>query len=280
MSAPILSIQSAVSYGYVGNSAAVFPMQRMGFDVWAVHTTCLSNHVGYPTNGGYTPGVDQLRSQLDGLVRLPQFAELGCVLTGYLASAELAHELADFIEELRLTREDIRFICDPVMGDHGRVYVPLDLVECFQERLCPMADMIVPNAFELGLLAGFTIETLSDAKQAARHLSAELGAAVVATGIHTHPDHQHIVACQDDHLLVVRAPHIEGRFAGSGDVFTALLTAWTRKGYPLYEALVRATSAMTTIIEYPAAAGGGELRLIAAQDELRERREDVVLVGP
>ncbi|HKW52725.1 MAG TPA: pyridoxal kinase, partial [Stellaceae bacterium] len=151
----ILSIQSAVAYGHVGNSAAVFPLQRLGHEVWPVDTVQLSNHTGYREARGRAWDAETLAEVIHGIGERGAFRHCDAVLSGYLGGAALGEVVLEAVVQVKTANPVARYCCDPVIGDdHSGVFVRPGIVEFFRDRALPMADIITPNRFELSLLAG------------------------------------------------------------------------------------------------------------------------------
>lgn len=279
----VLSIQSWVSYGYVGSAVAVFALQRMGFEVWPVHTARYSSHLGYAgCRGGATP-VEECEALLEGLGQVGAMASLGAVVTGFLGSAAHWSVVERALGEAPTTA--LR-VCDPVMGDQGRFYVPQELVAVYQREALQCADVLTPNQFELGVLSGSgaSTGTRQEALEAAAVLSARStrGALVVGKGIAQEGDAAHlwIVAARGSARWVVRSPRIQRGFTGSGDLFTAVLTAQLMRGREVGEALRLAASITLDVLEVTACRPPRqELALIEAQRCFGRdvARDDIVL---
>ena len=171
----ILSIQSAVAYGHVGNSAAVFPLQRLGFEVWPVNTVLFSNHTGYGAWRGRVVGLDWVEEIIEGIAERGAIPRTRAVLSGYLGDPSLGEAVLRVVARVRAERPDMLYACDPVMGDEGRgFFVRPGIPEFFRDHAVPAADIVTPNQFELAWLAGRPVDGLDDALAAA--------AAVRATG--------------------------------------------------------------------------------------------------
>ncbi|MES1914077.1 MAG: hypothetical protein MHM6MM_006209, partial [Cercozoa sp. M6MM] len=166
----VLSVQSHVVHGCVGNRAALLPLQLHGFEVDVVNTVQLSNHTGYEIATGTRFEGEQLRELMRGLRENRLLRHCSHVLTGYVGSASLLQAVADVVAELRAARPSLRFVCDPVMGDDGELYVPPELVDIYRERLVPLATVLTPNQTEAELLVGQSINSVDDAFRALRHL--------------------------------------------------------------------------------------------------------------
>ncbi|MEM1348138.1 MAG: pyridoxal kinase, partial [Myxococcota bacterium] len=229
----VLSIQSFVAYGHVGNAAATFPLRRLGVDVVALNTVTFSSHPGYAGWKGRVHPASELTDLLDGLEDSGLLATCTAVLSGYQGSHENAHVTLQAVRRVRAHHPDALYVCDPVIGDHGRVYVDPALPDFFAEDAAPTADILVPNAFEASLLSGVPITHDASARRAADILQAAQGGAVLITGVvwpHDGVPHQHVYVTTPGGQWRVRAPHIERVFVGTGDAFTALLTGWVLRG--------------------------------------------------
>lgn len=276
MSEGILSIQSAVAYGHVGNSAAVFPLQRLGFEVWPVNTVLFSNHTGYGVWRGRPVAIELIREVLQGVEERGAFARTRALVTGYLGSPELGEAIVETLDKVREARPGAVYACDPVMGDVGRgFFVRPGIPELFRDRIVPLADLITPNQFELAWLAGEEIRNVADACRAAAAVRARGPRLVVATSVMDaeRPGELAVVADTEEGSWAVRTPHLDVALNGTGDVFTALLLGhWLLTG-DVATALGNAVSAMFSLVEATFEARSRELVLIAAQDQLvRPRR--------
>ncbi len=274
----ILSIQSHVAYGHVGNASAVFPMQRLGFEVWPVHTVQFSNHVGYPDWAGQVFSAEHVRQVIDGIERRGVFGDCAAVLSGYIGDAALAEAVLHAVERVRAANPDALFACDPVMGDTDvGLYVAPDIVEEMRRRAVPAADLITPNQFELEQLTGITVEHLDDALAAARQALAMGPRMVLVTSLRheaTPDDAIEMLVMTAETCLRVRTPFLtmEPMPHGSGDAVCALFLAHLlRRGEgpeAIAGALGDAAAAIFAIMAASARAATGELALIDAQDEL------------
>ena len=155
----------------VGNKAAVFPLQLLGFDVDFVNSVHFSNHTGY--ENGLTGDVlqgDQLRDILHGLNNNSLLEDVGYLLTGYIGSTSFLKAVLEVVDKLRSSADGVRYICDPVLGDDGKFYVPPELVQVYKESLIPLADVVTPNQFEVEQLTGISVTTMEDARKACKVL--------------------------------------------------------------------------------------------------------------
>lgn len=220
----VLSIQSHVAMGHVGNSASTPVWQALGVDVWGVSTVLYSSHPGWPNWQGHTTDTAHLEALLDGLFYRWDARPAQAIVSGFFGSAEQVEPVAHFIRRVRDAHGPVPFICDPVLGDHGKFYVDRQIKDAMVEHLFPLASTLLPNQSELGWLTDQRIKTLSQARVAADELASQHQCEVVTTGVreddvlyvvHTAP---HQIPTQ------VQTPYHPFYFAGCGDVFGALFT--------------------------------------------------------
>lgn len=267
----ILSIQSHVSYGHVGNSAAVFPLQRLGFEVWPIMTVLFSNHTGYGAFRGRPVGADWQREILAGLEERGALARTRAVLSGYLGDPATAEVVVEAVERVRRHRPDAVYACDPVIGDDGRgVFVRPGIPELLRDRILPLATLVKPNRFELSHLTGIEVRTLDDALEAARSLRARGPELVVVTSLSL-PDREGALGMLADSAAgswVVWTPRLPVTLNGTGDVFAALLLGeWLLTRDP-EKALARTASAVYGLVEATWRAESRELLLVEAQEAI------------
>jgi pyridoxine kinase len=271
---PVLSIQSHVAYGHVGNSAAVFPLQWLGFEVWPVHTLQFSNHVGYPDAGGEIFSARQVRDVIDGIARRGVLASCEAVLSGYLGTAALGEAVLEAVARVRAENPDARYLCDPVIGDAEKgAYVKDDIPGLFRERLLPVATIVTPNRFELEHLTGTSVRGPEDAIATARRLLEQGPEIVVVTGLEdpkAGPGQIETLAATAGAAWRVATPRlaVEPMPHGGGDAFAALFLGHILKGAEVPEALARAAAAIFGLFAATLRSGAGELELIAAQDQI------------
>jgi len=267
----ILSIQSSVAVGHVGNSAAVFPMQRLGFEVWAVPTVLFSNHPGYESHRGATVPIKTMRAMVDGIDQLDHFAHCDAVLSGYLGSVETGKFVIESVERIKSENKDTLYMCDPVIGDMTRrVYVENDIAEFVRDELISHADILAPNMFELEYLSGRAQESLTDTLFAADALRARGPKTIVITSLQGRKGNKPTlsnVIVSDSGAWRVTVPQIPLRAKGTGDTFAGLFLAHTLRGEKAEDALMLATSTLYGIIDDTARHDSDELRLIDAQAE-------------
>lgn len=262
----VISIQSQVVYGHVGNSAAVYPMQAHGLDVAAVPTVLLSNHPHYPTTHGKVLEQDLVEGLLRGIEERGLVDAAAAIVTGYLGSVENAAVVAAFVERARKRNAELLYICDPVMGDDDLgLFVQEGLVGIFRERLVPMASVTTPNQYELELLARHKARTPGELEAAARILLSHGSGSVVVTGCTLDDSAANTVEAvlyTPQGLHRTPTARLPIRPCGTGDLFTALLTTALCGGKSLVEASSYATAEIFAVLERTAAAGAEEMRII------------------
>lgn len=268
----VLSIQSQVVYGHVGNSAAAFVLQRQGHAVWQVPTVLFSNHLGKPTFRGRAVPAEQARDLIEGLKELGYLDDVDMLLTGYLGTSEAARLAAELAGIVRAQKPGALFACDPVMGDDDALYVKPDLADTITTDLVPIADVLLPNIFELARLTGRTVKDGAGALEAAKALQQSSGVKVlVATGIPAdRPDRIAALALEGDRVHRAEKPRRKLRVAGTGDTFTALFTGRYVRDRDVAGALGFAMGAMDVICGATEAADADELLIVQTQDKWAE----------
>jgi len=269
---PILSIQSHVVYGHVGNSAAVFPLQRLQREVWPLMTVQYSSHVGYAGWRGRAFDAAMIDDCLNGLEAIGVLPRCAGLLTGYIGKAETGEAALRALERIRAANGDAAYACDPVIGDAGPgVYVAAGVGEFFRDRALPLATIATPNAFELEWLTGERPNDLQAARRAIAALRARGPRVVAATSLHlddTAPGALDILAGDEAGLWRARTPYLPISVNGSGDLFAALFFHHWLGNHDTREALSRAASSVYAVVKATLDSGSRELSLIAAQDEL------------
>lgn len=223
----ILSIQSHVVSGYVGNKSAIFPLQLLGFDVDAINSVQLSNHTGYKVTKGQVLNDKDLDELVQGLAEndLDHYSHL---LTGYVGSASFLKRIAVLVKALKRKNPNLIYVCDPVIGDNGKMYVPEELKDLYKEEIVPLADILTPNQFEIELLTDTKVNSIHDLQIAIKKLH-EAGPQIVAVSSSNIDSKLTAIisSLKDDVLLKIDIPHIPASFTGTGDLFAALFLAHT-----------------------------------------------------
>ncbi|RMH45762.1 MAG: pyridoxal kinase [Alphaproteobacteria bacterium] len=268
----ILSVQSSVVYGRVGNSTAVFALQRLGHDAWALPTVLLSSHSGYPDFTGRRLPAEAVAELVAGLDRLGVPARVDALLTGYLGAPDTARATAALARRMR-GRAGLVYLCDPVLGDEGPgLYLPDEVGEVLRAELLPLADIATPNAFELAWLTGTRPADLAQTLAAARALAAMGPRQVFVTSVSAGlpPDEIGLLAVEGERAVLVRTPRVDHAAEGAGDLASALVLAHRLAGRDLAETAERTAASMHAVIAATRAAGQRELAVVANQDFLAE----------
>ncbi|WP_309650619.1 pyridoxal kinase PdxY [Nocardioides sp.] len=268
----ILSIQSSVAYGHVGNSAAVFPLQRLGHEVWPVNTVHFSNHTGYGEWRGPLLAPGDVADVIAGIGDRGVLGKADAVLSGYQGDPAVGAVILDAVATVKAANPAAVYCCDPVMGDVGRgMFVRPGIPEFMRDTVVPAADVITPNHFELDFLAGTTSTTLHEVL-AAVDVVRERGPrdVLVTSVLHTDSpaDTLDVVAVSDDGAWAVTTPLLPITPNGCGDVTAALYLAHLHSTGSPQRALERTTASIFAILENTLAAGTREIQLIASQEAI------------
>jgi pyridoxine kinase len=267
----ILSIQSHVAYGHVGNSAAVFPLQRIGVEVWPVHTVQFSNHTGYGAWRGRAFSGEAIRAVVEGIDERGVLGECDGVISGYLGSADIGEAVVDTVGRVKGANPAARYCCDPVIGDVGRgVFVRRGVPELIRERALPIADFVTPNQFELDFLTARTTATLAEALAAVDALHALGPRVVLVTSLRlddTPADALDLVASDGIDRYRLRTPLLPLTVNGAGDLIAALFFAHHLSTGSAAEALSLAASSLFGVLSRTAELGSREMLLVEAQQE-------------
>lgn len=267
----ILSIQSHVAYGHVGNAAATFPMQRLGHEVWPIHTVQFSNHTGYGAWRGQVFDAGLIGECVEGITERGVLDRCDGVLSGYMGSADTGTAILSAVERVRTANPAALYCCDPVIGDVGRgVFVRPGIAEFMRDRAVPAADIVTPNQFELELLCGRTTGTLADMREGLAALHAAGPRFILVTsylGETTPTESIDLLASDGTTLWQVRTPKLAISVNGAGDAVAALFFVSLLEHRSLSDALSHAASATFGLLRRTAEAGSRELVLVAAQDE-------------
>jgi pyridoxine kinase len=270
----ILSIQSSVAYGHVGNSAAVFPLQRLGHEVWPVLTVHFSNHTGYGEWRGPLLAADDVRDVIAGIGDRGVLGEADAVLSGYQGDPAVGQVILDTVARVKDLNPDAVYCCDPVMGDLGRgMFVRPGIPEFMRDTVVPAADIITPNHFELDFLAGRTTSTLAEILDAVDSVRERGPRDVLVTSVlhgEVPEGRLDVVAVSDEGAWAVETPLLPITPNGCGDVTAALYLAHLRTTGSAETALSRTAHSVFAILEQTIEAGTREIQLVAAQDRIAE----------
>jgi pyridoxine kinase len=266
----ILSIQSAVAYGHVGNSAAVFPLQRIGVEVLPVYTVNFSNHTGYGAWRGPLIDPEDVRAVITGVEDRGVFPQIDVVLSGYQGGVGIGDVIVDAVKRVKEANPSAIYACDPVMGNaKSGCFVAPEIPVLLRERVVPAADLITPNQFELGFLTGTDPSTLESTLESV-DLAREMGPRTVLVTSVERPDREaetiEMLAVDDNGAWIVKTPMLPLKANGSGDVTAALFTAHYRETGDAAVALERTASSIFDLIDTTHRSGERELQLVEAQE--------------
>ncbi|MFL5107481.1 MAG: pyridoxal kinase PdxY [Xanthobacteraceae bacterium] len=268
----LLSIQSHVAYGHVGNAAAVFPLQRLGIEVWPIHAVQFSNHTGYGQWRGRVFDADMIREIVQGIDERGVLGSCDGVLSGYMGAADIGEAIIEAVARVKEDNPIAQYCCDPVIGDVGRgVFVRPGIPEFMRERVVPSADVVTPNQFELEHLSGHPTSTLSDVLAAVDRVHACGPRVVLVTSLHTREtpkDAVDVLVSDEAGRCRVRTPYLPLQVNGAGDAIAALFFGHLLRVGAAGEAASLAVSAIFGVLSRTLEAGSGEILLVEAQDEL------------
>ena len=267
----ILSIQSWVSYGHVGNASAVFPLQRLGAEVWAINTVQFSNHTGYGAWRGQVFGAELIQELVEGIAERDALPRCDAVLSGYMGAAEIGEAVLSAAARVKAANTAAMYCCDPVIGDVGRgVFVRPGIPEFMRDRALPAADIATPNQFEMEWVTGRTVTTLGDAKAAVAAMQARGPRCVLVTSLRvedTPADAMDLLAGEGGAFWRVRTPLLPLSVNGAGDAIAALFLFHRLRWGEARVALSAAASSIYGLLRRTSEAGSREIMTVAAQEE-------------
>ena len=267
----VLSIQSWVAYGHVGNASAVFPMQRLGVEVWAINTVMFSNHTGYGKWRGPVFPADQVREVFEGIADRGVLGQCDGVVSGYMGDAAIGEAILDAAARVKAANPAALYCCDPVIGDVGRgVFVRPGIPEFMRDRAVPAADIVTPNQFELEYLAGMTVKTLADACKAADAVHRLGPKTILLTSLHHDGLAADKIAMMISHQgkrFAVETPMLKVSVNGAGDAIAALFFVHFGRTRDPKLALENATASIYGLLKRTEDSGAREIQTVAAQDE-------------
>ncbi len=270
----VLSIQSSVAYGHVGNSAAAFPLMRLGVEVWPVLTVHFSNNTSYPSWKGPLLKPEDVASVVSGIDELGVLENVDAILTGYQGAPDMGKQILQTVALVKDRNPDAIYCCDPVMGDVGRgMYVLPGIPEFIRDHVVPATDILTPNHFELNFLTGRETNTLSEIVDAAESLRARGPKIVMVTSAVVEEESEDtvtMVAVGETGAWKVTTPLLGRIFTGSGDLTTAMFLAAYLDTGSLADAVGRTADIVYSVLELTTRLERRELALVAAQNLLRE----------
>ena len=271
----VLSIQSSVAYGHAGNSAAVFPLQRLGIEVWPVYTVHFSNHTGYGVWKGPVLSAADVAAVIDGVDDLDAFVDISAVLSGYQGAEEVGQVILDTVARVKAANPKALYCCDPVMGDVGRgFFVRAGIPEFMRSSVVPAADIVTPNQFELEYLApGHSILTTAELLESVGDLRALGPSTVLVTSVRVEGiamDEVGLVAADDDGVWQVTTPLLPVEVNGAGDATAAIFLAHLLRGDDAPTALAKVASSVFAILQNTLALDRREIALVASGDRIAD----------
>jgi len=266
----VLSIQSSVAFGHVGNSAAVFPLQRLGVEVWPVLTVHFSNHTGYGEWRGPMLAASDVAEVITGIEERGALPGIDAVLSGYQGDPAVGAVILDAVERVKAANPDAIYCCDPVMGDVGRgMFVRPGIPELMRDSVVPKADVITPNHFELDFLAGRSTTTLDEVLDAVDAVRATGPRNVLVTSVVVSDGSTlDLVAVDDDGAWAVTTPLLPITPNGGGDVTAAVYLAHLLETGSTPDALGRTANTLFAILKRTLDSGRRELQLVASQEDI------------
>jgi pyridoxine kinase len=257
----------------VGNSAAVFALQRLGCEVWPVHTVQFSNHTGYGTWKGEVFAAVRIGEVIDGIADLGVLGACDGVLSGYIGAVETGETIVAAVGKVKAANPHASYCCDPVIGNRTRgEFVRPGIAQFMRERALPAAGVVTPNHFELDRLAGRETRSLAAILSAVDDIHARGPRAVLVTSVRsdaTPADSLDVIASDGSARHLVRTPLLATPANGAGDLIAALFFFHYLRSGAVADALAAATSSVFGLLRRTRDAGASETILIAAQDELR-----------
>lgn len=267
----VLSIQSHVAYGHVGNASATFPMQRLGVEVWPIHTVQFSNHTGYGAWRGQVFEAGVIADLVEGIAERGVLPTCDAVLSGYMGSHETGEAILGAVARVKAANPAALYACDPVIGDVGRgIFVRPGIPEFMRGRAVPAADIVTPNLFELEYLTDRSINSLTAVRESIAALHAMGPSAILVTSVltgETPDDALDLLASSGQGCFRLRTPRLAANVNGLGDAIAALFLVHLARENDIALALQRAGSSVHGLLKRTVEAGSREILTIAAQDE-------------
>ncbi|WP_284180304.1 pyridoxal kinase PdxY [Rhabdaerophilum sp. SD176] len=267
----VLSIQSHVAYGHVGNASATFPMQRLGVEVWPIHTVQFSNHTGYGAWRGQVFEAGLIADLVEGIAERGVLPACDAVLSGYMGSHETGEGILGAVARVKAANPAALYACDPVIGDVGRgIFVRPGIPEFMRNRAVPAADIVTPNLFELEYLTDRSLHSLTAVRESIAALHAMGPSAILVTSVltgETPDDALDLLASSGQGCFRLRTPRLAANVNGLGDAIAALFLVHLARENDIALALQRAGSSVHGLLKRTVEAGSREILIIAAQDE-------------
>ncbi len=268
----ILSIQSHVTYGYVGNKAAVFPLQSMGYDVWPVNTVQFSNHTGYPSWTGDIYTGDSIKAIIQGLEKNNFLPECQAILSGYMGSADICNSVYDSVRKIKALNPKVIYLCDPVIGNNS-CFVKPEVLDFFKTQL--HADIITPNQFEAETLSDLKIEDVASLRKAISYFHNKNIKTVVVTGNKLKEYPSDLVSAVSDgtHCYLVKNKEFSFKVPpnGNGDLLSSLFLGQFLKSGSVSDSLAFAVHYLHLVLQNTLDKGTRELQVLSTHYPQVER---------
>ncbi|TDT73484.1 pyridoxal kinase [Allofrancisella inopinata] len=273
----ILSIQSHVAYGYAGNKAAIFPMQKLGIEVSPIYTVQLSNHTQYPHYNGSFFNAKEIQNVIDGMIANNFLTKHDAVLSGYIGDTEIAKVIANTAKVIKDNNKNALYCCDPVFGDiydtgnqQGRIFATQKHPNIFLEHLLPIADIITPNLFELSILSDTKIKNFEDIVKACKNLITKTknpDQIIIITSTSFDNSKTGIAIYHKNKFKCLESPKykVHPYVSGSGDITAAMFLSYILKGKDLFQALNKVIKCLDGIFKTTYELNSDELALVQAQ---------------
>ncbi|MDF2231683.1 pyridoxal kinase [Albimonas sp. CAU 1670] len=268
----VLSIQSLVAAGHVGHGASAYALALEGIEAVVVPTVVLSGHAATPGVQGRRLPAEEIAALGRGFAAAGVYAGCDAILTGYPGGAEAAEAVADLVAQAKAARPDALYLCDPVLGDDGPgLYLPAEVGEVYRARLLPLADVAMPNRFELGWLTGLPVGTVAEIRAAAQALRAAGPEVVIVTSVPV-ADGVGLLTASGGGAWLTQTPRVERSLSGAGDFVAAAALAALVKGATPQAAAARAAGAAWALAQAAERLGRDDLPVVLAQDAWRGAR--------
>jgi pyridoxine kinase len=270
----ILSIQSHVAYGHVGNRAAVFPLERLGYEVWPINTVQFSNHTGYGSWTGEIFTAAHLALVWSGVKARGVLGECEAILSGYMGSAEIGQFVLQAVDQVKAAKPGALYCCDPVMGDYGRgFFVAEGIPEFISRQAVACADIVTPNQFEAETISGSVIASVDDAKRACEAIHRMGPSVVLITSFMPSERSDSCISMflsSKEGFRMITTPElpVEPPLNGAGDLTAALFLGRYLPERDAVGAFELMADSVFSVFERSFASRSRELDLVKAQEEI------------
>tara|TARA_Y100000590_G_scaffold28205_1_gene31668 strand:+ start:3175 stop:4014 length:840 start_codon:yes stop_codon:yes gene_type:complete len=266
----ILSIQSFVSKGYVGNRAAAFVLERLGIEVWSIPTVLFSNHSGYGKVSGNSVDSCDIQSLFEGIAAIAGLSEIEAVVTGYIYNQDQVKIISNIIKQINISNIKQLYLCDPVVANERGLFVDKNVAASVSEFLFPLANIITPNIYELEYFSGIKINSSQSLIEAAKFILKYGPQALLVKSVKLKSGYLSNFLLEEGNVWSIEVPRFDGVMNGAGDVYAAILIAEIVKGKTLLDAFKKAVQASWEIIKN--SKSNLEINLISSQNTLESSK--------